>query len=51
MLDSAVLTIARFDFSQSNNKSSTLLDEVKLMVDSKLCKQYHINLEKIRLLI
>ena len=40
VLDSAVLTTARFDFSQSNNKSSTLLDEVKLMVDSKLSKQY-----------
>ena len=40
VLDSAVLTTARFDFSQSNNESSTLLDEVKLMVDSKLSKQY-----------
>jgi hypothetical protein len=40
VLDSAVLTTARFDFSQSNTESSTLLDEVKLMVDSKLRKQY-----------
>jgi len=40
VLDSAVLTKARFDFSQSNEESSILLDEVKLMVDSKLSKQY-----------
>jgi len=40
ILDSAALTKARFDFSQSNNESSMFLDEVKLMVDSKLCKQY-----------
>ncbi|MBT5200990.1 MAG: hypothetical protein HOK63_07165 [Thaumarchaeota archaeon] len=40
VLDSAVLTKARFDFSQSNNDSTTLLDEVKLMVDSKISKQY-----------
>jgi len=40
VLDSAALTTARFDFSQSNYKSSTLLNEVKLMVDSKLNKQY-----------
>ena len=40
VLDSAVLTTARFDFSQSNTESSTLLNEVKLMVDSKLSKQY-----------
>jgi len=40
VLDSAALTTARFDFSQSNIKSSTSLNEVKLMVDSKLNKQY-----------
>ena len=40
VLDSAVLTKARFDFNKSNHLSSTLLDEVKLMADSKLNKQY-----------
>jgi len=40
VLDSAVLTKARFDFSQSNEESSDLLNEVKLMVDSKISKQY-----------
>jgi len=40
VLDSAVLTKARFDFSQSNEESATIVDEVKLMADSKLSKQY-----------
>ncbi len=40
VLDSAALTKARFDFSLSNEESSTLLNEVKLMVDSKISKQY-----------
>ena len=40
VLDSAALTKARFDFGQSNEESSALLDEVKLMVDSKISKQY-----------
>ena len=40
VLDSAALTKARFDFSQSNEESSALLNEVKLMVDSKINKQY-----------
>ena len=40
VLDSAALTKARFDFSKSNHISSSLLDEVKLMADSKLNKQY-----------
>ena len=40
VLDSASLTTARFDFIQSNQESATLLDKVKLMVDSKLSKQY-----------
>ncbi len=40
VLDSAALTKARFDFSQSNKESSILLDEVKLTADSKISKQY-----------
>ena len=40
VLDSAILTEARFDFSQSNIESSTVLNEVKLIVDSKISKQY-----------
>ena len=40
VLDSATLTTAQFDFSHSNIESSLMLDEVKLMVDSKLSKQY-----------
>ena len=40
VLDSAALTKARFDFSKCNDRSVTLLDEVKLMADSKLNKQY-----------
>jgi len=40
VIDSAALTKARFDFSQSNEESSTLLNKVKLMVDSKISKQY-----------
>ncbi len=40
VMDSAALTTARFDFSQSNHESSTLLNEVKLMADFKLSKQY-----------
>jgi hypothetical protein len=40
VLDSAALTTARFDFSLSNTESSILLNEVKLMVNSKLSKQY-----------
>lgn len=40
VLDSAALTKARFDFSQSNTESSNILDEVKLIVDSKINKQY-----------
>jgi len=40
VLDSAALTKARFDFSQLNEESSTLFNEVKLMVDSKISKQY-----------
>jgi hypothetical protein len=40
ILDSAILTEARFDFSRSNIESSLVLNEVKLMVDSKINKQY-----------
>ena len=40
ILDSAILTEARFDFSQFNIESSSVLNEVKLMVDSKISKQY-----------
>lgn len=40
VLDSATLTSAKFDFSQSNTDSSSMLDEVKLIVDSKISKQY-----------
>ena len=40
VLDSAVLTQARFDFSKSNEECAIMLDEVKLMVNSKLNKQY-----------
>ncbi len=40
VLDSAALTTARFDFIQSNHESATLHDKVKLMVGSKLSKQY-----------
>ena len=39
-LDSAAITTARFDFGQSNKDSTILLDEVKLMADSKISKQY-----------
>jgi len=40
ILDSATITKAQFDFNQSNMDSTLLLDEVKLMVDSKINKQY-----------
>ena len=40
VLDSAALTKASFDFSQSNDESTNMLDEVKLMADSKISKQY-----------
>ena len=40
VLDSATITKAQFDFSQSNKESSLLLDGIKLMVDSKISKQY-----------
>ena len=40
ILDSAILTEAKFDFSQFNIESSSVLNEVKLIVDSNISKQY-----------
>lgn len=40
VVDSATLTGARFDFGQSNLESQSMLDEVKLIVDSKFSKLY-----------
>jgi hypothetical protein len=40
VLDSAILSRTRFDFRQSSEESSLVLDEVKLIVDSKISKQY-----------
>ena len=40
VLDSASLSTAKFDFSRSNHESSIFLDKVKLIVDSKINKQY-----------
>jgi len=40
VLDSAAITQAKFDFGNSNDESVIFLDEVKLMVDSKISKQY-----------
>ena len=40
VLDSAILTKATFNFSQSNKESAKLLNELNLIVDSKLSKQY-----------
>jgi hypothetical protein len=48
VLDSAALTLASFDFIQSNKESALLLDEVKLMADCKISKQYP-NLDFFRL--
>ena len=47
VLDSATLTKAQFDFNKLNCESEALLDKVKLMVDSKIDKQYP-NLEILR---
>jgi hypothetical protein len=48
VLDSATITKAQFDFSQFNMESSMLLDEVKLMADSKIRKQYpHLDFFKV----
>ena len=40
VLDSAILTKASFNFSQSNQESAELLDELNLIVESKISKQY-----------
>lgn len=40
VVDSAILTNARCDFGEFNAESEVLLDEAKLMVDSKIDKQY-----------
>ena len=40
VLDSATLTKAKFDFGHLNEDSSKQLDKVKLIVDSKISKQY-----------
>lgn len=40
VLDSAAISTAKFDFRQSNYESVMFLDEVKLMADSKISKQY-----------
>ena len=43
-LDSASITKANFDFSQTSIESSLLLDKGKLIADSKISKQYpHLN--------
>jgi len=39
-MDSAILTNARCDFGLSNVESNRLLDEAKLMADSKIDKRY-----------
>ena len=39
-IDSATITEAKFDFRQSNIESNIILDEAKLMADSKIRKQY-----------
>jgi hypothetical protein len=40
VMDSATITEAKFDFGQSNKESQTILDEAKLIADSKINKQY-----------
>ena len=40
LVDSGTITEARFDFRASNDESNILLDKAKLIVDSKLSKQY-----------
>jgi len=39
-MDSAILTESVFDFRQSNLESNMFLDKAKLIVDSKINKQY-----------
>ena len=40
VLDSAILTKASFDFGRSNKESAEFLDELNLIVGSKISKQY-----------
>ena len=40
LIDSGTITEAKFDFSVSNQESNIILDKAKLIVDSKLSKQY-----------
>lgn len=40
LMDSAIITEAKFDFRQYNLESNSFLDEAKLMVDSKISKLY-----------
>lgn len=40
VVDSATITEARFDFGQENVESNAILDEAKLIVGSKISKQY-----------
>lgn len=41
VMDSAVISTARFDFGKFNRESAILLDKVKLITDSKINEQYH----------
>jgi len=40
MIDSGQLTGAKLDFQEANNESTKLLDEAKLIADSKISKQF-----------
>lgn len=40
VMDSATIIEAKFDFGQSNRESKRILDEAKLIADSKINKQY-----------
>ena len=40
VMDSGTITEAKFDFRETNLESNTLLDEAKLIVDSKINKLY-----------
>ena len=47
LMDSAIITEAKFDFRQYNLESNSFLDEAKLMADSKISKLYP-NLESLK---
>ncbi len=40
IIDAAHLTSSNIDFERANNESRRLLDEAKLIADSKICKQF-----------